>query len=229
MNDFLRYAAGIQPQMNRRAATAIVGGIALLCSVATAYPGDESVSEKPKPDEAVATLAGGCFWCTEAVFERMEGVHDVVSGYIGGREPNPTYEMVCSKMTGHAEAVEIHYDPAKVKFEELLQVFFKTHDPTTLNRQGADAGPQYRSSIFFHNDDQKQIAESYIAQLDASGKFPGPIVTKLEEATKFYVAEEYHQDYYRLNPNAGYCQAVVRSKVEKFDREFADKRKASVK
>ncbi len=177
------------------------------------------------PKEAVATLAGGCFWCTEAVFERMEGVNDVVSGYIGGRVSNPSYDQVCTGQTGHAEAVEIYYDPAKVSFADLLQVFFKTHDPTTLNRQGADRGTQYRSTIFYHDAKEKQIAEDYIAQLDASKELSGPIVTTLEEASKFFVAEEIHQDYYRLNPNAGYCQMVVRAKVEKFNSEFADKRK----
>ena len=174
--------------------------------------------------EALATLAGGCFWCTEAVFERMEGVNDVVSGYIGGHVPNPTYEQVCGKKTGHAEAVEIYYDPSVTTYEELLEVFFKTHDPTTLNRQGHDEGPQYRSSIFYHNDEQKSIAEKYIAKLNESREFKdSPVVTLLEKATKFYPAEEYHQDYFRLNPNAGYCQAVVRNKVRKFNREFGDK------
>lgn len=203
------------------------------CGPVEANPGEKPVSDanpepsttKPPSGEAVATLAGGCFWCTEAVYERMEGVGDVVSGYIGGHIPNPTYEMVCSKRSGHAEAVEIYYDPSKVKFEELLEVFFATHDPTTLNQQGADKGPQYRSSIFYHNDEQKKIAEAYIEQLDKSGNFRRPIVTLLEEATKFYPAEEYHQDYFARNPNAGYCQAVVRAKVEKFDKYFKDKAK----
>ena len=178
--------------------------------------------------EAVATLAGGCFWCTEAVYERMKGVNDVVSGYIGGHVKNPSYEQVCAKNTGHAEAVEIYYDPTKTNFEELLKVFFKTHDPTTLNQQGADRGPQYRSSIFLHNEEQKQIAETFIRKLDSSGEYRSPIVTKLEPATKFYVAEENHQDYFRRNPNAGYCKAVVRPKVEKFNTSFKDKIKESV-
>ena len=187
-------------------------------------PGERLVSESSdSPQEAVATLAGGCFWCTEAVFERMQGVNDVVSGYIGGHVNNPTYEQVCGKKTGHAEAVEIRYDPAVTTYEELLEVFFKTHDPTTLNRQGADAGPQYRSSVFYHNDEQKKAAEKYIQKLNESGEYRTKIVTLLEKATKFYPAEEYHQDYYRLNPNAGYCQAVVKNKVRKFNREFGDK------
>lgn len=189
----------------------------------TSAPSSDSAGKSAK--EAVATLAGGCFWCTEAVFERMKGVNDVVSGYIGGHVKNPTYEQVCSKKTGHAEAVEIYYDPTVTSYEELLEVFFKTHDPTTLNRQGGDAGPQYRSSVFYHNDQQKQIAASYIDKLNKSGEFNSPIVTLLEKADKFYPAEEYHQDYYRLNPNAGYCQVVVREKVQKFNRSFSDKLK----
>lgn len=153
----------------------------------------------------------------------MKGVNDVVSGYIGGHVPNPTYEQVCGKKTGHAEAVEIYYDPAETTYEELLEVFFKTHDPTTLNRQGYDEGPQYRSSVFYHGDEQKAAAEKYIKKLEASGEYDRPIVTKLEKATTFYPAEEIHQDYYRLNPNQAYCQRVVKSKVRKFNREFGDK------
>ena len=190
---------------------------------------ESSASAGKTSKEAVATLAGGCFWCTEAVFERMEGVNDVVSGYIGGHVPNPTYEQVCSKKSGHAEAVEVYYDPSKVSFEELLEVFFKTHDPTTLNRQGADEGPQYRSSVFYHNDEQKKAAEKYIKKLDDSREFRRPVVTKLEKATTFYPAEEHHQDFYRRNPNQGYCQAVVRNKVRKFNREFGDKIKKTEK
>ncbi len=195
-----------------------------------AQSGDRPVSSDSQTDpandatgEAVATLAGGCFWCTEAVFERMEGVNDVVSGYIGGHVKNPTYEQVCGKKTGHAEAVEIYYDPSVTTYQELLEVFFKTHDPITLNRQGADEGPQYRSSIFYHNEEQKKIAQEYIDKLNKSGEFNGPIVTLLEKADTFYPAEEYHQDYYRRNPNAGYCRVVVRDKVRKFNRTFGDK------
>jgi methionine-S-sulfoxide reductase len=188
-------------------------------------PGDEPVSDASQadPKEAVATLAGGCFWCTEAVFERMQGVNDVVSGYIGGHVANPTYEQVCGKQTGHAEAVEIYYDPSETTYEELLEVFFKVHDPTTKNRQDADEGPQYRSAVFYHDEEQKAIAEKYIQKLNESDEFNSPIVTTLEKATTFYTAEEYHQDYFRRNPNAGYCQAVVRNKVRKFNREFGDK------
>ena len=185
--------------------------------------GESKVSNNE--NEAVATLAGGCFWCTEAVFERMKGVNDVVSGYIGGHVENPTYEQVCGKKTGHAEAVEIYYDPKVVSYEELLELFFKTHDPTTPNQQGADVGPQYRSSIFYHDEDQKKIAEKYIAKLTEAHEFRRPIVTLLEKATKFYPAEEYHQDYFRLNPTAGYCRAVVAKKVRKAKNVLGDKLK----
>ncbi|MEM6689029.1 MAG: peptide-methionine (S)-S-oxide reductase MsrA [Planctomycetota bacterium] len=173
----------------------------------------------------IATFAGGCFWCTEAVFERMNGVGDVVSGYIGGHVPNPTYEQVCGKQTGHAEAVEIPYDPSVVSYEELLEVFFKTHDPTTLNRQGYDEGPQYRSEIFYHESYQKDAAEKIIKAMDAKGIFNAPIVTKVSEASRFYEAEDYHQDYFANNPGQGYCRAVVAAKVQKFDELFSDKAK----
>lgn len=190
---------------------------------ANTNPSEDTVTETSESKLATATLAGGCFWCTEAVFERMEGVEDVVSGYIGGQIPNPTYQAVCSGLTGHAEAVEIKYDPSKTSFEQLLEVFFATHDPTTLNRQGADVGTQYRSAIFYHDDQQKEIAQSYIQQLNESAEFKRrKIVTTLEPASKFYVAEEYHQDYFRRNPAAGYCQAVVRPKVMKFQKQFKD-------
>ena len=173
--------------------------------------------------EKVATLAGGCFWCTEACFERMEGVNDVVSGYIGGHVPNPTYEQVCAKTTGHAEAVEIYYDPSKVTYEELLELFFKTHDPTTYNQQGNDKGPQYRSSVFYHDEDQKKRATAYIQKLDT--EFRNPIVTKLEKATTFYPAEEYHQDFFKKNPNHGYCRFIVAKKVQKTQQVLAPKNK----
>ena len=197
------------------------------CSVAEETKPDtvDSKSDDEASTEVVATLAGGCFWCTEAVFERIEGVGDVVSGYIGGKMPNPTYKQVCTGYTGHAEAVEVYYDPRVRSFDEILEIFFATHDPTTLNRQGRDVGTQYRSSIFYHNDEQKKAAEKYIVKLGESGKYDRPIVTKLEKATVFYPAEEYHQDYFRLNPNAGYCQFVVRNKVRKTNRSFGDKLK----
>ena len=171
---------------------------------------------------AKATLAGGCFWCTEAVYAELEGVKGVTSGYIGGKVPNPTYKDVCTGLTGHAEAIEIEYDPAVVSFEKLLEVFFATHDPTTLNRQGADAGTQYRSGIFYHDDEQKRIAEQVIARLDAAKVFPGRIVTEVTKASTFYPAEDYHQDYFANNPNQPYCRAVAAPKVEKVRKAFKD-------
>lgn len=212
---------------NRLAIGSLMAALVFGCSAPAANPGVEPVSDDSQSissgKEAVATLAGGCFWCTEAVFERMRGVNDVVSGYIGGHVPNPIYQQVLTKKTGHAEAIEIRYDPTKTTYEELLEVFFKTHDPTTLNRQGNDVGPQYRSSVFYHNEEQKKAAEKYIAKLNESGEYSRPIVTKLEPATTFYPAEEYHQDYFRRNPNQGYCQIVVKNKVRKFNRAFGDK------
>lgn len=172
---------------------------------------------------ATATFGGGCFWCVEAVFENLKGVTSVVSGYAGGKNPNPTYKQVCTGLTGHAEVCQVHYNPAEVTFEELLEVFWKTHDPTTLNKQGADEGTQYRSVIFYHNDEQKGLAESYRDKLDKSGAFNAKIVTEISPLPTFYEAEDYHQDYFRNNPGQGYCQAVVRPKVEKFKKVFKDK------
>ncbi len=172
---------------------------------------------------AIATFGGGCFWCTEAVFENMKGVTNVVSGYAGGKNPKPTYQQVCSGLTGHAEVCQIHYNSAEVTFDELLEVFWKTHDPTTLNKQGADEGTQYRSVVFYHDEEQKKLAEAYKVKLDESGAFPKKIVTEISPVPTFYEAEEYHQDYYQNNPGAGYCVAVVRPKVEKFKKVFKDK------
>lgn len=180
-------------------------------------------SQKKKDELAVATLGGGCFWCVEAVFENLEGVHDVISGYAGGRNANPTYKQVCTGRTGHAEVCEIHYDPDVVSFKDLLYVFFKTHDPTTLNRQGPDVGTQYRSVIFYHNEKQQTESEEIKKRLDEEGAFPRKIVTEISKAPRFFAAEDYHQDYYRNNPNQGYCAMVVRPKVEKFKKAFADK------
>lgn len=175
---------------------------------------------------AVATFGGGCFWCVEAVFEPVAGVSDVVSGYEGGHVENPTYEQVCGKRTGHVEVCQIHFDPNVVTYEELLKIFFKTHDPTSKNRQGADEGPQYRSVIFYHDEAQKQQAEAFIKKLDDSDEFGRRrVVTDVEPTKTFYQAEEYHQDYYAKNPLAGYCQAVVRPKVEKVKSVFGDKLK----
>ncbi len=172
-----------------------------------------------------ATFGTGCFWCTEAVFQQLEGVEKVTSGYSGGTVANPTYEQVCSKTTGHAECLNILYDPAKISYEELLKVFWEVHDPTTLNRQGADVGTQYRSVIFYHNATQKALAEKYRGELDKSGAWDNPIVTTLEPMGIFYAAEAYHQNYYNSNTGQGYCQFVIRPKLEKFEKVFKDKLK----
>ena len=176
----------------------------------------------PQPALAKATFAGGCFWCTEAVYAELKGVKSVTSGYIGGQVPNPTYKDVCTGLTGHAEAIEIEYDPAVVSFEKLLEVFFATHDPTTLNRQGADVGTQYRSGVFYHDDEQKRIAEQVIAKLDGAKVFPGKIVTEVTKVSTFYPAEGYHQDYFAKNPGDRYCNAVAAPKVAKVRKFFKD-------
>jgi peptide-methionine (S)-S-oxide reductase len=192
-------------------------------AVATALAGEPTMAdEATAPKLAKATLAGGCFWCTEAVYAQIKGVKGVTSGYLGGEVPNPTYKDVCTGLTGHAEAVEIEYDPAQVSFEKLLEVFFATHDPTTKNRQGADVGTQYRSGVFYHDDEQKRIAEEVIKRLDDSGAFPAKIVTEVTKATTFYPAEDYHQDYFANNPRQPYCQAVVAPKVDKVRKVFKD-------
>ena len=172
-----------------------------------------------------ATFGMGCFWCSEAVFERVKGVESVVSGYAGGKTSNPTYEEVCSGSTGFAESIQITYDPTVISYDELLEIFWKTHDPTTLNRQGNDIGTQYRSVIFYHNDEQKKLAEEYKEKLDKSGAWDKPIVTEIVPFTNFYKAEDYHQDYYANNPNQGYCAYVIAPKVEKFEKVFKDKLK----
>jgi len=169
-----------------------------------------------------ATQGGGCFWCLEAVFEEMEGVTGVVSGYAGGTVKNPSYDDVCSGTTGHAEVVRIEFDPRVVAFEKILDVFFTIHDPTTMNRQGADMGSQYRSVVLYHDDRQKEIAEKKILSLETSKKFGRPIVTQIVPLDAFYEAEKYHQDYFKKNPHAGYCQAVVAPKVIKFRDIFPE-------
>ncbi|MCS6770626.1 MAG: peptide-methionine (S)-S-oxide reductase MsrA [Kiritimatiellae bacterium] len=174
----------------------------------------EAKVSKPSRTE-VATFAGGCFWCIEAVFEQVPGVLRAESGYIGGHVENPTYEEVCTGETGHAEAVQIEFDPSIVTYEDLLDWFWRAHDPTQLNRQGPDVGTQYRSAIFYHNEAQREAALESIARLNASGKFSRPIVTQVVPATVFYRAEEYHQDYYVNHRRAGYCQFVIRPKLEK--------------
>ena len=172
-----------------------------------------------------ATFGSGCFWCTEAVFERLNGVHKVVSGYAGGTVENPTYEQVCSGKTGHAEVTQITYDPKVITYDELLEVFWRTHDPTTLNRQGNDVGTQYRSVIFYHNEEQKRLAEKYKEELNKSGAWDKPIVTEIKPFTNFYPAENYHQNYYDNNPAQPYCSFVITPKVEKFEKVFKDKLK----
>lgn len=170
-----------------------------------------------------ATFGTGCFWCTEAVFQQLKGVLKVTSGYSGGHVANPTYEQVCAKNTGHAEVIRVVYDPSQISYDELLEVFWQTHDPTTLNRQGNDVGPQYRSVIFYHSEEQKQKAEHYKAELDKSGSWKDPIVTAIEPIKNFYSAEDYHQNYYNNNGNQPYCYFVVRPKVEKFEKVFKNK------
>ncbi|GKZ15652.1 peptide-methionine (S)-S-oxide reductase MsrA [Haladaptatus sp. T7] len=170
-----------------------------------------------------ATLAGGCFWCLEAAYKELDGVQSVTSGYAGGSVENPTYEAVCSGETGHAEVVQLEYDPETVGYDELLQVFFTIHDPTTLNRQGPDVGTQYRSAIFYHDDDQKEVAEAYIDGLESEGAFEDPIVTDVEPLSEFYEAEDYHQDYYEKNPNDAYCTMNAQPKIRKVREKFVGK------
>lgn len=173
----------------------------------------------------VATFGEGCFWCTEAVFQRLNGVAKVESGYSGGTVPNPTYDAVCTGKTGHAEATQIFFDPKIISFKELLEVFWKTHDPTTMNRQGADVGTQYRSVIFYHNDEQKKLAEEYKQKLEAEKIWKDPIVTEISPFKNFYKAEDYHQDYYNRNGSQPYCTFVITPKIEKFEKVFKDKLK----
>lgn len=179
----------------------------------------------PEHKEELATFGAGCFWCVEVIFQNLEGVNRVVSGYAGGNVVNPTYKQVCEGNTGHAEVVQLHFDPGKISYESLLEVFWKTHDPTTLNRQGNDVGTQYRSVIFYHNKKQKELAEYYLSKLDESGAFESPIVTQIEPFRTFYEAEEYHQNFYNLNQQLPYCKFVIEPKLEKFKKVFADKLK----
>lgn len=172
-----------------------------------------------------ATFGTGCFWCTEAIFQQVDGVIKVTSGYAGGQTENPNYKEVCTGTTGHAECLNIVYDSSKISFDELLEIFWQVHDPTTLNRQGNDVGTQYRSVVFYHNGEQKAKVEKYKAELDKSGAWDKPIVTTLEPFTRFYPAEDYHQNYYNDNPGQGYCQFVIRPKVEKFQKVFKNKLK----
>jgi peptide-methionine (S)-S-oxide reductase len=207
--------------------------VTFLCCVSLAAyaPAQGKKQEKtvnaPQPTRSnselkVATFGGGCFWCVEAVFEEMKGVKDVVSGYAGGAVQNPTYQQVCTGLTGHAEVCQIHYNPEEVSFVELLEVFFKTHDPTTLNRQGPDIGTQYRSVIYYHDDEQKELAESYKRKLNEEKAYRKDVVTEISPLPEFYIAEPYHQDYFRNNPNQAYCAAVVRAKVQKARKVFKE-------
>jgi peptide-methionine (S)-S-oxide reductase len=173
----------------------------------------------------VATLGGGCFWCIEAIFDQLVGVTDVVSGYAGGRVENPTYKAVCSGTTGHAEVIQVTFDPAQISFREVLEVFFSAHDPTTLNRQGADTGTQYRSVIFYHSDAQRATAAQMIAELNAAKAWKDPIVTEVSPASRFYAAEDYHQEYFAQNGRQPYCQFVVAPKVAKFRKQYAERLK----
>lgn len=184
-------------------------------------------SDKQNPNESIdtATFGMGCFWCSEAIFLQLKGVESVTSGYSGGQVLNPTYKEVCDGTTGHAEVVQVVFKPSIVSFDELLHAFWLAHDPTTLNRQGADVGTQYRSVVFYHNDYQKSLAEKYKKELNESGAFSGTVVTEISAFNKFYKAEDYHQDYYNLNGSASYCQIVIAPKVEKFKKVFEGKLK----
>jgi peptide-methionine (S)-S-oxide reductase len=219
---------------------AIILGGSLVMSNTTAD--DEPAKPTPKPATgttndpptqpagiATATFGNGCFWCTEAVFQRLKGVKTVASGYSGGSVKNPTYRQVCTGETGHAEAIQITFDPKEISYDDLLAVFWHSHDPTTKDRQGNDVGTQYRSVIFYHSDEQKQLAEKYKKKLDASGIFPAPIVTEIVPFTEFYKAEDYHQDYYNQHSGQPYCRAVIGPKLEKLKKVFHDKLKTNEK
>ncbi len=179
------------------------------------------MSEKESLLEEVATLGGGCFWCLDAIYSQVKGVNQVKVGYAGGNAANPTYKQVSYGNTGHAEVVQISFDPSVITYKEILEIFFEIHDPTTPNRQGNDIGPQYRSIILYHSLEQKKIAETMIKELNASGRWEKPIVTELKQYDQFYVAEDYHQKYFQKNPNQGYCKLVISPKVEKFKKQFS--------
>ncbi len=197
----------------------------LFCLICFAVIAQNTKPKSMNEELEIATLGSGCFWCTEAFFLRLKGVESVVSGYSGGKVKNPTYREVCTGLTGHAEVVQVKFKPNVISYEEILEIFWNTHDPTTLNRQGNDEGPQYRSVVFYHNEQQKKIAEQYKEQLSKSGVFKNSIVTEITPFTVFYPAEDYHQNYFALNPNQGYCQYIIRPKVEKFNKQYAAKLK----
>ena len=188
-------------------------------------PHEPIKSHSPESRE-VTTLGGGCFWCTEAIYAELKGVEKVESGYSGGSIPNPTYEQVCTGTTGHAEVVQITFNPKAISFKEILEVFFTIHDPTTLNRQGNDEGPQYRSIIFYHNDNQKRIAEQVIKEIEAAKIWDKPIVTQVEQYQAFYRAEKYHQEYFKNNPEQPYCRVIISPKLTKFRHSYVGKLKS---
>lgn len=194
--------------------------VLVLLSTLSADPANAQAKKLQK-----ATFGMGCFWCSEALFQRLNGVSSVRSGYEGGDVANPSYEDVCTGTTGHAEVIEVTYDPLKIKYDELLEVFWKSHDPTTLNRQGADVGTQYRSVVFYHNEEQKQIAEKYKKELNDTKAFGKPVVTAINKASTFYVADNYHQDYFNKNGNQPYCRMVILPKLEKLEKVFKAKLK----
>jgi peptide-methionine (S)-S-oxide reductase len=183
------------------------------------------MENEPVISSDIAVFGTGCFWCSEAIFEGLKGVHSAVPGYSGGNVPNPTYQAVCSGKTGHAEVCQITFDPQIISYDKLLEIFWKTHDPTTLNQQGNDIGTQYRSVIFYHDEEQKSKAEHYKEALNKSGSWNKPVITEISSLTKFYEAEEYHHHYFERNPNQGYCSFVIAPKVEKFRKVFKDKLK----
>lgn len=204
---------------------ALLFGTLVSCGQSAKKQKEMEEKASQKTGLAVATFGTGCFWCTEAMFQELDGVEKVVSGYSGGFVENPTYEDVCTKKTGHIECAQITYNPEKISYVTLLEAFFRSHDPTSKDKQGNDVGPQYRSAIFYHDDDQKAIAEKAIKELDASGAYSKPIVTELLKMTKFYAAEDYHQNYYANNPYQGYCAFVIAPKLDKFKKVFKEKLK----
>jgi peptide-methionine (S)-S-oxide reductase len=213
----------------------VIAGLILVACAAVYLGAQFAVSDvpsvlepsEPPPGMARATFGAGCFWCTEAVFQQLKGVRSMASGYSGGSVKNPTYRQVCTGKTGHAEAVQVTYDPAVISYEELLEVFWQTHDPTTRDRQGNDAGPQYRSVIFYHTDAQRELAEQYKQKLDAAGAFGGPIVTEIAPFAEFYRAEAEHQNYFEEHSGRPYCRVVIRPKVDKVRKVFHDKLKTT--
>jgi len=222
----VRQYKSIKTGKMRQAYIYLIGLVVLIPSELKSSTPQNKHMETKETGSKIAVFAGGCFWCTEAMFSQLKGVQKVISGYSGGKVANPTYDQVCTGRTGHAECTQITYDPAQVTYAELLEIFWMTHDPTTLNRQGADSGTQYRSAIFYTDEDQKKEAISIKAKLEKEKIWSDPIVTEITKFEKFYPAEDYHQDYYKNNPNQGYCRIVITPKIEKFRKIFADKLKA---